>query len=73
MIYGSKDKNDPKDAERLAKLLFPGELPAVRVSSIDVRTWRELINCRRRVVAKRTRAKNAVQALLFSNGIAARR
>ena len=73
LIYRSKDKNDRKDAERLAKLLYLGELPTVHVPSIDVRTWRELINCRSQVVAKRTRAKNAVRALLRSNGIAARR
>ena len=69
----SKDKNDRKDAERLAKLLYLGELPTVHVPSIDVRTWRELINCRSQVVAKRTRAKNAIRALLRSNGVAARR
>lgn len=73
LIYRSKDKNDRKDAERLAKLLYLGELPTVHVPSIDVRTWRELINCRSQVVAKRTRAKNAVRSLLRSNGIAARR
>jgi len=69
LIYRSKDKNDRKDAERLAKLLYLGELPTVHVPSIDVRTWRELINCRNQVVAKRTRAKNAIRALLRSNGI----
>jgi transposase len=73
LIYRSKDKNDRKDAERLAKLLYLGELPTVHVPSIDVRTWRELINCRSQVVAKRTRAKNAVRSLLRSNGIPARR
>jgi transposase len=73
LIYRSKDKNDRKDAERLAKLLYLGELPTVHVPSIDIRTWRELINCRSQVVAKRTRAKNAVRSLLRSNGIAARR
>jgi transposase len=69
LIYRSKDKNDRKDAERLAKLLYLGELPTVPVPSIDVRTWRELINCRNQVVAKRTRAKYAIRALLRSNGI----
>jgi transposase len=69
LIYRSKDKNDRKDAERLAKLLYLGELPTVHVPTIDVRTWRELINCRSQVVAKRTRAKNAIRALLRSNGI----
>jgi hypothetical protein len=47
LIFRSKDKNDRKDAERLAKLLYLGEAPAVHVPSAEVRTWREPINCRR--------------------------
>jgi hypothetical protein len=31
--FRSKDKNDRKDAERLAKLLYLGEAPAVHVPS----------------------------------------
>src|SRR5262249_118247 len=31
--------------------------------------WRELINCRSQVIAKRTRAKNTVRALLRSAGV----
>jgi hypothetical protein len=45
LIFRSKDKNDRNDAERLAKLLYLGEVPTVHVPSLDVRTWRELINC----------------------------
>jgi transposase len=48
----------------LAKLLYLGEAPTVHVPSLDVRTWRELINCRTQVIAKRTRAKNTLRALL---------
>ena len=68
LIFRSKDKNDRKDAERLAKLLYLGEVPTVHVPSIDVRTWRELINCRSQVIAKRTRAKNTIRSLLRSAG-----
>lgn len=68
LIFRSKDKNDRKDAERLAKLLYLGEVPTVHVPSLDVRTWRELINCRSQVIAKRTRAKNTIRALLRSAG-----
>ena len=64
LIFRSRDKNDRRDAERLAKLLYLGEAPAVHVPSLDVRTWRELINCRGQVIAKRTRAKNTLRALL---------
>jgi transposase len=69
LIYRSKNKNDRKDAERLAKLLYLGEVPTVHVPSLDVRTWRELINCRTQVIAKRTRAKNVICSLLRSAGI----
>jgi transposase len=68
LIYRSKNKNDRKDAERLAKLLYLGEVPTVHVPSLDVRTWRELINCRTQVIAKRTRAKNVIRSLLRSAG-----
>jgi transposase len=39
------------------------------VPAPDVRTWRELINCRGQVIAKRTRAKNAPRALLRGAGV----
>ncbi len=70
LIFRSKNKNDRHDAERLAKLLYLGETPTVHVPSLEVRTWRELINCRSQVIAKRTRAKNTIRALLRSAGIA---
>src|SRR5262252_523733 len=69
LIFRSRDKNDRKDAERLAKLLYLGEAPAVHVPSPDVRTWRELVKCRGQVIAKRTRAKNALRALLRGAGV----
>jgi transposase len=69
LIFRSKDKNDRKDAERLAKLLYLGEAPAVFVPSADVRTWRELITCRGRMIAKRTRAKNSLRTLLRCAGV----
>jgi transposase len=69
LIFRSKNKNDRNDAERLAKLLYLGETPTVHVPSLGVRTWRELINCRSQVIAKRTRAKNRLRALLRGAGI----
>jgi transposase len=41
----------------------------VHVPSGDVRTWRELITCRGRVIAKRTRAKNSLRSLLRCAGV----
>ena len=64
LIFRSKNKNDRNDAERLAKLLYLGETPTVHVPSLEVRTWREMINCRSQIIAKRTRAKNTLRALL---------
>jgi transposase len=52
-------------------LLYLGEAPAVHVPAADVRTWRELITCRGRVVAKRARAKNSVRTLLRCAGVVA--
>lgn len=69
LIFRSKHKNDRQDAEKLAKLLYLGEVPAVHVPSADVRAWRELISYRGRLIEKRTRAKNSLRGLLRSLGI----
>ena len=69
LIYRSRKKNDRADAEKLAKLLYIGEVPAVYVPSPHVRAWRELITFRRRIVEKRTRAKNGIRGLLRGLGI----
>src|SRR5215813_11350819 len=69
LIFRSKNKNDRNDAERLAKLLYLGETPTVHVPSLEVRAWRELLNGSSQVIAKRTRAKNTLRALLRSAGI----
>jgi hypothetical protein len=52
LIVRSKEKNDRKGAQRLAKLLCLGEAPAVHVPSADIRTWRELITRRSRVTGQ---------------------
>ena len=69
LIFRSKRKNDRRDAQKLAKLLYVGEVPTVHVPSADVRAWRELITFRRRLVEKRTRAKNGLRTLLRSLAI----
>lgn len=70
LIFRSKQKNDRRDAEKLAKLLYLGETPAVHVPQSEVRAWRELITCRARLICKRTVAKNGLRALLRSQAIA---
>jgi transposase len=64
LIYRSKDKHDRGDANKLAKLLYAGLVPEVWVPCREVRRWRHLIVHRHRLVGERTRAKNAVRALL---------
>ena len=68
LIYRSKQKNDRADALKLAKLLYIDEVPSVHVPSSDTRAWRELITFRRKLVEKRTRAKNFIRGLLRSLG-----
>ena len=71
LIYRSKKKNDRADALKLAKLLFIDEVPSVHVPSANTRAWRELITFRRRLIEKRTRAKNGIRGLMRSLGIKA--
>jgi len=71
LIYRSKQKNDRADALKLAKLMYIDEVPSVHVPSSDTRAWRELITFRRKLVEKRTRAKNGIRGLLRSLGIKA--
>jgi len=71
IIFRSKQKNDRRDAEKLAQLLFVDQVPAVHVPSADIRAWRELITFRRRRIECRTRAKNGLRCLLRSLGLTA--
>ncbi len=71
LIFRSKNKNDRRDALKLAKLLYLGEVPTVHVPVAEVRAWRELITFRRKLIEKRTRAKNGVRALLRTVGATA--
>jgi len=73
LIFRSKRKNDRVDAEKLAKLLYLGEVPTVYVPSIDVRGWRTMVEHRTRLIAKRTRAKNGIRAVLRGCGVVAPR
>ena len=69
LIFNAKRKNDRVDAQKLAKLLYLNEVPAVHVPSIDVRSWRELIEMRRRQIDARVRVKNQIRALLRGYGV----
>lgn len=73
LIFRAKRKTDRIDALKLAKLLLIDEVPPVHVPSLEVREWRGLLEHRRRGVDKSTRAKNALRALLRSQGVSAPR
>lgn len=66
LIFRSKKKNDRVDAEKIAKLLFLGEIPQIHVPGLETRAWRELIVTRDRAVARRTAVKNGLRSLLRS-------
>jgi transposase len=68
LIFQSRRKTDRVDAHKLARLLLLDQVPAVHVPAPDVREWRALIEHRRGLVDKRTRAKNALRALLRTHG-----
>jgi transposase len=69
LIFRAKRKHDRIDARKLATLLFLDQVPGVHVPAQAVRTWRRLIQFRRRLVARRTAVKNHLRALLRTYGI----
>lgn len=69
LIFRSKRKNDRVDAGKLAMLLLLDQVPQVHVPGLEVRSWRELIEFRRRQVDGRVRVKNQLRALLRSQGM----
>ena len=73
LIFRSKRKNDRVDAEKLAKLLYLDEVPPVYVPSLEVRSWRAIIEHRQKLLQERVRTKNQLRALLRTHGIVAPR
>ncbi len=64
-----KSKTDRKDALKLARLSAMNQLPLVHVPSPEVRQWRELIQYRSSLVARRTAVKNSIRAILIRRGL----
>lgn len=73
LIFRGKRKNDRIDAAKIAKLLHLGEIPRVHVPEAAVRELRGAVEHRTRLVHERTRAKNALRALLRAHAIRAPR
>ena len=69
LIFRSKRKSDRIDAQKLAKLLYLDEVPQVHVPDREVRSWRGLIEYRKKNVGKRTGVKCEIRALLRGLGV----
>lgn len=65
---GSGRHTDSVDAERLAKMLILGTLPAVWVPPQGVREMRALVSHREQLVRQRTRCQNVAKGVLRRNG-----
>ena len=66
---GVKKKTDRVDALKLARLSSAHQLPQVTLPSKEVREWRSLIHYRQMLVARRTRIKNTIHAILTRQAI----
>jgi transposase len=73
LIFKSKKKHDRVDASKIAKLLYLGEVPTVHVPTVDVRSWRKLIEFRQKLLAKRVSSKNQIRSVLRGSAVAAPR
>ena len=63
-----KQKNDRRDALKLAQLSARDELDLVYVPQTEVRQWRALIAYRQHLVQRRTKIRNRVRELLLREG-----
>lgn len=64
-----KCKTDRLDALKLANLSMVDQLPTVHMPDGATRQWRHLIHYRSKLVARRTRIKNTIHALLHGQGL----
>ncbi len=71
LIFRAKRKSDKIDSKKLATLLFLDELPEVYVPSVNVRSWRTLINHRNHLANDRQRVRNTIRAFLRHRAIKA--
>ncbi len=63
-----KNKNDRKDALKLAQLSAMEQLPTVHIPGVDVRQKRCLIQYRQTLVARVTQIKNNIRSILDKQG-----
>lgn len=70
LIFAAKRKNDRLDAAKLAKVLYLDAVPAVHVPGASVRSWRQAVEFRQRLLASLVAVKNQVRAFLKERGLA---
>jgi transposase len=63
-----KQKNDRRDALKVAQLAAVNQLREVHIPTIEVRQWRALIAFRQQLVRRRGQMKNHIRDLLLSEG-----
>lgn len=63
-----KKKTDREDALKLGRLSSMNQVPLVHVPQRPVRQWRSLILYRHKLIERRTAIKNAIHAILVSEG-----
>ncbi len=68
-LFRSGRKNDRIDAQKLSILSYLKQVPKVHLPPPEVSDWRGLINERRQLVTKRTRAKIQIRALLRTEAL----
>ena len=66
---GDRVKTDRRDAERLARLLYIGELPGVRVPTLAEEAARDLVRAREDARADLMRARHRLSKLLLRQGL----
>ena len=66
---GDRVKTDRRDAERLARLLYIGELPAVRVPTVAEEAARDLVRAWEDARADLMRARHRLSKLLLRQGL----
>ena len=66
---GDRVKTDRRDAERLARLLQIGELPAVRVPTVAEEAARDLVRAREDARGDLMRARHRLSKLLLRHGL----
>jgi transposase len=70
LIFAAKRKHDRLDAAKLAKVLYLDAVPAVHVPDASVRSWRQSVEFRQRLLASLVAVKNQLRAFLKERGLA---